>query len=156
MTERTVFEKAWNDPETVFLYRNDEHGVGVIVDIHPKVPNQLVVIPNESENASNIGGLDQKMSLKLMAVAAFMIAKLTDSGPDPKTRGIMHIEGFSVPDHPHIVVFSATRGESINLHKSPLDEGRQQQLIGETLANKSIWLTDEEKTELGRILDDIK
>ena len=39
-SEPTVFEKVWKNPDSNFLYRNNQSQVGVVADEFPKFPDQ--------------------------------------------------------------------------------------------------------------------
>lgn len=152
----TVFEEAWVNRDAPFLYKNETIGVGILADAFPKFPDQVVIIPRDglakNEKAS-ISDLDPKIALAMFCLMQFMSEKMASFSGLSGVRAVTHIEGFAVPNHPHMVMFPALRGESQELHKPSRynSEDVRKLLVERTL--KNLALTKQEKevldTQLG-------
>ena len=156
----TIFEKSWQNPDSPFLYKNEEAGVGILADVFPKFPDQVVLIPRDGmpkNNNASMSDLDLKTQMGISCLISCMDEKMSIFSGVPEARAITHIEGFAVPNHPHVVMFPALRGESIDFFKPSrhTDEEVRQMLVARTL--KNLALTKEEKNgldeEIQRILD---
>ena len=154
----TIFEKVWRDPTSPFLYKNEEVGVGIVADAFPKFPDQVVLIPRDgvtgNEKAS-ISDLSLKTRMGLVSLMSCLDKKMSTFSGVPEVRAISHVEGFAVPNHPHIVMFPALRGESIDFFKPSrhADEEVRKMLVARTL--KNLALTDVEKAKLDKELRSI-
>lgn len=152
----TVFETVWADDTSPFLYKSDSLGVGVVADTFPKFPDQVVIIPAtgfpDRDNAS-FSDLSLTTQLALTCLVSVMDRKMRDFSGVPGVRAIARTDGFVVPDHPHIVMFPALRGESDAYTKPSLftDEAVRKKLVQNTLRN--LALTANEKVELDEELN---
>ncbi len=71
------------------------------LDIHPKQPGQIVVVPKKQVNF--VWDLDDDDYTALMSTVQKIGQKLREVYPDKKRVGVT-IEGFDVEDHAHVVV----------------------------------------------------
>lgn len=116
MSSPTVFEKVWDKPEE-HLFRSEKHGVMAAADRFPKLRLQSVIAPKEgaSGQEASIYSYPEEMQLKLFVVASALGRKMLDNCVDGE-RVITHIEGFNIPNHPHIVMFAAVRNAGVGLY----------------------------------------
>ena len=90
----------------------------------------------------------------MIAVQAAFQKKMESFSGVPCVRGIIRGDGFAVPNHPHIVMFPALRGESTAYTEPPrlnfTEPGIREQLIRNTLQN--LALTVAERGEIDSII----
>ena len=125
----TLFEGIWRKldeydaapeasdvPPAYVLYRNRRFGVMALADAFPKFPHQVVITPREGCYGQKTSVYDMAPSrrLQLELVAQAIGKKLLSNAPEQ--RVIEHVEGYAVPDHPHIVMFSAERNQGVKLY----------------------------------------
>ncbi|HWZ66074.1 MAG TPA: hypothetical protein VNX65_04795 [Patescibacteria group bacterium] len=117
----TVFEDAWMQSGG-HIFKSEKHGVMARPDLFPKFNLQVVVTPRNGSpgNLVRFSDLPRSTRLKLHMVADEVEEQIAEHcGPDQ--RVITHVEGFSVGDHPHVVLFRAERREGERLYTgSPL------------------------------------
>lgn len=142
-SEPTVFEKVWQNPDSNFLYRNDQSQVGVVADEFPKFPDQVVLFPAqgfpECDHAI-FSDLPFSTQLALSALMASLGQKMRGFSGVPSVMPITRIDGFAVPNHPHIVMFPALRGES-SAYTEPSrfqDSTTRRVLVERTMRNLSL------------------
>ncbi|MDB5185606.1 MAG: hypothetical protein JWL85_129 [Candidatus Saccharibacteria bacterium] len=139
----TVFERVWNNRKEL-LFRSDRHEVLAAVDIKPKFPLQVVVAlrygtPGER---ADFDALPSYMKKRLHTVADFLGQKILANCTEEQ-RVIRHTEGFGVPDHPHITLFAAERGQGKDLYNG---EPLGLEVVENTL--KVLKFTDTQPAEL--------
>lgn len=155
--KQTVFEGVWQNPKSPFIIKNEEFGVGVVADAFPKFPDQVVIIPAEGfpeRETASLCDLDSRTYFALCALQRVMQRKMESfSGIKGGVRGIARVDGYAVPNHPHIVMFPALRGESVdytNPTRTQLTSpGVREHLIAQTVADLS--LTARETDELDQM-----
>ena len=106
----------------------------------------------DRDNAS-FSDLSLTTQLALTCLVSVMDRKMRDFSGVPGVRAIARTDGFVVPDHPHIVMFPALRGESDAYTKPSrfTDEAVRKKLVQNTLRN--LALTANEKVELDEELN---
>lgn len=155
MTSGTIFERVWTDPASPFLYKNEVAGVGIVADVFPKFPDQVVLVPAqgfpEREEAS-LSDLPFATQLALAALQSAMDKKMRSFSGVPAVRGVARVDGYVVPNHPHIVMFPALRGESGAYTEASrfTDEEIRALLVERTMQN--LALTPSEIDELNEKL----
>jgi hypothetical protein len=156
----TVFELGWTDPDAPWLYKNEQYGVGIIADKFPKLPDQIVIVPAEGihdKEFASLADLPHEVFFALAALQRFMIRKMEQYSGIEGVRAISRVDGFAVPNHPHIVMFPALRGESVAFTEPSRKEFKEDNirrvLVQKTCVN--LALTAEEKTELDQEIAEI-
>lgn len=162
MVKSTIFETEWNNANAPFLYRfeSSKVNVGIIADAFPKFPDQVVLIPAngfpERETAS-LHDLDFKTQMALAALEAAIQSKMESFSGIEGVRGIVRVDGFAVPNHPHKVMFPGLRGESDDFTKPPRsqfrDDATRALLVQRALEN--LRLSTEEVEQLNEQLSRI-
>ncbi len=148
----TIFENVWNS-DTLFLYKNERAGVGAIPDALPKFPDQIVIIPAKGfpdRDEASLYNLPLSTQMAMTAVQVVFQEKMESFSGVPGVRSIIRGDGFAVPNHPHIVMFPALRGESTAYTEptrpSFTEPEVREKLIRNTLQN--LALTAEERSKL--------
>ena len=159
----TIFERVWSDPNSSFLYKSEAEdeaaSVGIVVDAFPKFPEQVVLIPAQGfpeRDEASFSDLPLATQLALSALQSAMDKKMSSFSGVPTVRAIARVDGFAVPNHPHIVMFPALRGES-GAYTEPsrfTDEAIRQHLVEQT--TKNLALTAEETDALDEMLQRIR
>ena len=84
-------------------------------DGFPKFPDQIVIIPAAGfpdRDTASFHDLPLSTQMAMIAVQAAFQKKMESFSGVPGVRGIIRVDGFAVPNHPHIVMFPGLRGES--------------------------------------------
>ncbi len=144
----------------MYRFEADDINVGIIADTFPKFPDQVVLIPAngfpERETAS-LYDLDFKTQIALAALEAAMQSTMESFSGIEGVRGIVRVDGFAVPNHPHKVMFPGLRGESNDFTKPPRpqfrDDATRTALVQRTLEN--LKFSTEETEQLSRELNRI-
>lgn len=154
--ELSVFEKEMADPTKPALY---ECELGAILpDAFPKFPDQIVIVAKHALHdrpEASLADLPLTAQCAMSIMAAAMQRKMETFSGVPGVRGIQRVDGFAVPNHPHIGMFPALRGESGAFTEPSRfnDDETRRILIERTLRN--LALTPEEKqtldTEIAKI-----
>ena len=155
MTHKTVFERVWSDSASPFLYKNEVTGVGIVADTFPKFPEQVVLIPAQGfpeRDEATLSDLPLATQLALAALQSVMDKKMRSFSGVPTARAIARVDGYVVPNHPHIVMFPALRGESGAYTEASrfTDEEIRALLVERTMQN--LALTPSEIDELNEML----
>ena len=151
----TVFERVWKDTSTHFIYKNETAGVGIIPDAFPKFPDQVVLIPAEGQPANNEASLSDLPHSTYLALACLQSVIGRKMEYFPGVRAITRVDGFAVPNHPHIVMFPALRGES-DAYTRPSrfsDPNVRRILVERTMQN--LALSEEEVESIDTLLADL-
>lgn len=113
MSERTVFEKIWDDElPSHILYRSDKHGLLAMLDIHPATPGHTLVIPREA--VDQWMDLPDARILQATLLGTFVSRYLQNTlAPERVTR---HTIGFGVPHAHDQYVPSYVRGDTAWLY----------------------------------------
>jgi len=126
--KQTVFETAWlQEANDLSLFRSDEYNVIALADPYPKLPLQMVIAPSEGSAGMNVhfAELPRSMKRRLHEVSdAFGEKMLTVLSQDQRAivdevsgqEPHVHIEGFGIRDHAHIVMFGAERRQGERLY----------------------------------------
>ncbi len=105
----TVFQQIWDGTIPSFpLFRSDEHGVQVLLDIFPAQPGHMLVIPREP--VDHVFELEPYRYLQLFAVSQTAAKQMKDV---LKPLRVMHIvSGYDIP-HVHVHLLpSYKRGDT--------------------------------------------
>ena len=122
--ELTVFEKTmqnyadWTgegEAPAYPLYEGLEYVA--LVDRFPKFDGQVVIFPSHGQPGQETAPYNLPPSLRLGMDYLTHVIQTRMSSRYPKGRIIRHEEGFAVPDHPHVVLFPAQRGEGKKLYE---------------------------------------
>ena len=112
----TVFERVWDNPDTHFLFKSAVHKIMAIADIRPKLPLQFVVAPAEgADRTVRFEDINPLMAAK-MHVVGHMIGRTLHRYLDDGQNMLHRVEGFNVPNHPHIVYAAGYRGEGAKFY----------------------------------------
>lgn len=147
----TVFERVVQNAPDEHLYLSERHKVLMAVDPFAKLPLQSVIAPTTGSagQESHFDELPFRTQLKLHAASSFIGKKMLELC-EPGERVIKHIEGFGVPDHPHIVTYVAERGQGRDLY-----DGSFIGAAAVAPATEQLRLNDDEVDELDGLLTTI-
>ncbi len=149
---KTVFEGVWESCENP-LFKSEEHGVMAVADAFPKFPYHTVLFPREGEDQKvHVHKLARAEAHKLYAVKHAIGAKILEHCDDEQ-RIVDHTEGFAVPNHAHIVLFAALRGEGKALYDKAILPNSEE-IIEQTI--RDITLSEHEGAALEDELDVIR
>ena len=156
----TALERVWLNPDEQPIYRSNKHGVGIYPDAFPKFPDQVLIMPARGfpeRQFASLHDLDLHTQLALTVLQTIVQRRMESFSGVDGVRGIVRVDGFAVPNHPHIVMFPGLRGESSDYTQPPRPqfEGAEvrQKLIEATLRN--LCLTAEQMAELDELLDQL-
>lgn len=139
--QMSVFERELADPAKPALYEC-EFGA-ILPDAFPKFPDQVVIVPRhalQSAVEASLADLPLANQLAITVMAAAMQRKMSSFSGIPGVRGIQRVDGYAVPNHPHISMFPALRGES-GAYTEPSrfsDDQTRRMLIERTLQNLAL------------------
>lgn len=90
--------------------------VSALVDPFRKLPGTIVVIPKEAtpDAEHHLADLPPSRRMQLALVCQEFGKKIIEHAG---VRAIEHVEGYGVPDHAHIVIFPAAKGEGKALYE---------------------------------------
>jgi hypothetical protein len=130
----STFEQLFSEltPEQCLFY-SDWHGVAAIPDKFPRLPYQSVVLAERGfgHDQRVVGDLRARNRLRLHAVADAVQRQL-QSICEGDERAVMHVEGYNVPDDPHIIVLqSPARKSGANLYTGPVIDWPQERTLGQ-------------------------
>lgn len=118
---KTIFERVWDDEVPAYVtYRNDDHGLLAMLDIHPATPGHTLVVPREAvDQWTDLPDtrLHQMTQLGIF-VARHMVETLT------LNRVTRHTVGYGVPHVHDQYIPSYVRSDTSQLWRpGRLEEG---------------------------------
>ncbi len=115
---RTRFEDAWEKPLVGdHLFKSERYGVMALADPFAKFPMHVVVAPREGMPDEEVYFSDlPRITKRLLHEVSDAVEEKIKQHCQPGQRVITHTEGFGIPDHAHIVLFAAERGEGQSLY----------------------------------------
>jgi histidine triad (HIT) family protein len=118
---RTVFEQVWDGTLPSFpIFRSEEHGIQVVLDIFPAQPGHILVIPKEP--VDHISDLEAHRYMQLFVVAQASAQRIKDV---LKPLRVMHIvSGYDVP-HVHLHLLPSFRRGDIESNLLAGREGKR-------------------------------
>lgn len=124
MAAATIFEQTmqnyakWSgqgDAPAYPVYESDDYVA--LVDRYPKFIGQVVVFPHAGRPGENVAPYDLPTGTRIGLDYLSHVVQSRMSSQFPRGRIIRHEEGFAVPDHPHVVLFPAERGQGKRLYE---------------------------------------
>lgn len=124
MADITVFEQTmlnfadWSgegDAPAYPVYEGEDYVA--LVDRYPKFVGQVVVFPQEGRPGEDIAPYDLPARTRLGLDYLSHVVQSRMRTRFPQGRIVRHEEGFAVPDHPHVVLYPAQRGEGRKLYE---------------------------------------
>jgi hypothetical protein len=114
---RTKLEEAWDSPLIgTHLFKSEQHGVMAVADPFAKFHLHVVVAPREGDPGKDVRFSKLPLLTKrLLHEVADAVEEKIERHIEPEQRVITHTEGYGIPDHAHIVLFAAKRGEGKDL-----------------------------------------
>lgn len=97
------------------VYEGDNYVA--LVDRYPKFAGQVVVFPSRGNPGQETAPYDLPAPVRLGMDYLTHVVQGRMKSIYPTGRIIRHEEGFAVPDHPHVVLFPAHRGEGRKLYE---------------------------------------
>ncbi|HET8670469.1 MAG TPA: HIT family protein, partial [Candidatus Saccharimonadales bacterium] len=107
--DQTVFEQVWDGTLPSFpIFRSDQHGMQVVLDIYPAHPGHVLVIPREP--VDKVFELEPYRYLQLFAVAQAAAQRISDVLQP--LRVVHMVSGYDIP-HVHLHLLpSFERGDA--------------------------------------------
>jgi diadenosine tetraphosphate (Ap4A) HIT family hydrolase len=127
MSQVTVFEQTmrnyadWSgegDAPAYPIYESSDFVA--LIDRFPKFIGQVVIFPSHGTPGENVAPYDLPPVISLGIDYLSRKVQSRMSKVFPSSRIIRHEEGFAVPDHPHVVLFPAARGDGKKLYEPSL------------------------------------